>query len=68
VQNISFIIGVISIALLTGCGDNVTEQTLGGAAIGAGAAVVVSGSALQGAAIGAAGNLAYCQLNPGKCN
>lgn len=67
-QNKSFIAAVIFSALLAGCGDNVTEQTLGGAAIGAGTAVVVSGSVLQGAAIGAAGNLAYCQLNPGKCN
>tara|TARA_R110002124_G_scaffold99950_2_gene246268 strand:+ start:183 stop:329 length:147 start_codon:yes stop_codon:yes gene_type:complete len=45
----------------------VGEQALAGGAVGAGAAAITSGSLLQGAAIGAAGNLAYCQLNPGKC-
>ncbi|WP_295316054.1 hypothetical protein [Roseobacter sp.] len=63
-----FIFAVASCSLLAACGNTVTEQSLGGAVIGAGAAVVVSGSVLQGAAIGAAGNLAYCQLNPGRCN
>ena len=53
---------------LAACGDNIAEQTLAGGAIGAGAAALTSGSLAQGAAIGAAGNLAYCQLNPGKCN
>ncbi len=52
---------------LAACGDTIPEQSLAGAAIGAGAAAVASGSLLQGAAIGAAGNVAYCQLNPGKC-
>lgn len=52
---------------LAACGDSIGEQTLAGGAIGAGAAAVVGGTVVTGAAIGAAGNLAYCQLNPGKC-
>ena len=53
---------------LAACGDTLGEQALGGAAIGAGAAAITSGSLARGAAIGAAGNVAYCQLNPDKCN
>ena len=52
---------------LAACGNTIPEQSLAGAAVGAGAAAITSGSLLQGAAIGAAGNVAYCQLNPGKC-
>ncbi|MBD3662694.1 hypothetical protein [Sulfitobacter aestuariivivens] len=52
---------------LAACGDTISEQALAGGAIGAGTAVLVNGSLAKGAAIGAAGNLAYCQLNPGKC-
>ncbi|WP_281991721.1 hypothetical protein [Sulfitobacter geojensis] len=54
-------------ASLAACGDTVVEQGIVGTAVGAGAAAVTSGSLLQGAAIGAAGNIAFCQLNPGKC-
>ena len=53
---------------LAACGDTLGEQALGGAAVGAGAAAITSGSLAQGAAIGAAGNVAYCQLYPGRCN
>lgn len=53
---------------LAACGDTIGEQALGGAAVGAGAAAITSGSLAQGAAIGAAGNVAYCQLYPGRCN
>ncbi|WP_298919823.1 hypothetical protein [uncultured Roseobacter sp.] len=55
-------------ASLAACGDTLGEQAVGGAAIGAGTAIVTGSSALQGAALGAAGNVAYCQLYPGKCN
>ena len=55
-------------ATLAACGDTIAEQGIGGAAIGAGAAAVTKGSIAQGAAIGAAGNIAYCQLYPGRCN
>lgn len=60
--------GILLCTGLAACGDTIAEQGLGGAAVGAGAAAITSGSLLQGAAIGAAGNVAYCQLNPGRCN
>ena len=53
---------------LAACGETIGEQALGGAAVGAGAATITSGSIATGAAVGAAGNIAYCELNPGKCN
>ncbi|WP_120503683.1 hypothetical protein [Sulfitobacter mediterraneus] len=62
------ILSLVACGGLAACGDTLGEQALGGAAIGAGAAAITSGSLAQGAAIGAAGNIAYCQLNPGKCN
>jgi len=52
---------------LAACGDTLGEQALGGAAVGAGVAAVTSGSLAQGAAIGAAGNIVFCELNPGRC-
>ncbi|MEP5730749.1 MAG: hypothetical protein ABJL67_15420 [Sulfitobacter sp.] len=61
-------LALLTCASLAACGDTLPEQGLGGAAVGAGAAALTSGSLIQGAAIGAAGNIAYCQLNPGKCN
>ncbi len=53
---------------LAACGDSIGEQAIGGAAIGAGAAVVTSGSLAQGAALGAGANVLYCQLQPSQCN
>ncbi len=63
-----FTLAILLCAGLAACGNTIAEQGLGGAAVGAGAAAITSGSLAQGAAIGAAGNIAYCQLNPGKCN
>ena len=66
IKTISF--ALIACAGLAACGDTLGEQALGGAAVGAGTAAITSGSLAQGAAIGAAGNVAYCQLYPGRCN
>ena len=52
---------------LAACGDTVPEQALFGTAAGAGTAAVVGGSLLTGAAVGAAGNVAFCQVYPNKC-
>ncbi|WP_108829094.1 hypothetical protein [Ascidiaceihabitans donghaensis] len=60
------IAGATALAL-GACGDTISEQALAGGAIGAGAAVVTSGSVATGAVVGAAGNIVYCELNPGKC-
>ena len=62
-----WIIAAVAASGLAACGDTIGEQALAGGAIGAGAAAVTSGSLAQGAAIGAAGNIVYCELNPGKC-
>jgi hypothetical protein len=62
------ILGFAACGTLAACGDTIGDQALGGAAIGAGAAAITSGSLAQGAAIGAAGSVAYCHLYPGKCS
>lgn len=64
----SIIIAGIACAGLAACGDTIGEQALVGGAVGAGAAAVTSGSLLTGAAVGVAGNVAYCQAYPHKCN
>lgn len=62
------ILALAAAAGLAACGDTIADQALGGAAIGAGAAAITENSIAKGAAVGAAGNLLYCQLNPGKCS
>ncbi len=60
----------IALALLTGlaaCGDTFGEQAIFGGAAGAGTAAVFDGDILTGAAVGAAGNVLYCQRYPEKC-
>lgn len=52
---------------LAACGDTIGEQALFGTAIGAGTAVVAGGTLAKGAAVGAAGNLLFCQAYPGRC-
>ncbi|WP_282058173.1 hypothetical protein [Lentibacter algarum] len=54
-------------ALLSGCGDTLTEQALMGAGAGVGAAAVTKGDLGAGALIGAVGNVAYCQKFPSRC-
>lgn len=53
---------------LAACGDTLGDQAIGGAAIGAGVAAITDGSIGTGAAVGAAGNVAYCQAYPHRCN
>ena len=52
---------------LAACGDTVTEQAVIGTAVGAGTAAILDGNLVAGAAVGAAGNLIYCQQNPSRC-
>ena len=61
-------VAVAGLLGLAACGDTVAEQGLFGAGIGATTAVVLDGNPFTGAVIGSAGNLLYCQTNPGKCN
>lgn len=52
---------------LAACGDTVGEQTLAGGTVGAASALVLDADPVKGAVVGAAGNLIYCQANPGRC-
>ena len=55
------------VAGLSACGDTVAEQAVIGGTVGAGTAAVTNGSLVRGAAIGAAGNLVFCQTYPDQC-
>jgi len=52
---------------LSACGDTLGQQALIGAGAGAGTAIVLDGDVATGAIVGAAGNVAYCQLYPEQC-
>ncbi len=60
-------VAILAFAGLSACGDTIGEQALGGGAVGAGTAAVADGNMVQGAAIGAAANIAYCQTYPERC-
>ena len=63
----SIIIPVTLCISLAACGETIGEQALAGGAIGAGAAVLGDSTVSKGIALGAAGNIAFCQLNPSRC-
>lgn len=52
---------------LAACGDTLGEQALYGAGAGAATALAVDGNVATGAAVGVAGNIAYCQKYPSRC-
>ena len=58
---------VMAACLLASCGDNVGERAILGGAAGAGTAAVVDGDPVAGAAVGAAGNVLYCEQYPARC-
>ena len=60
-------IAAIALLGLAACGDTVPEQALLGGGAGAVTGAVVGGSVITGAAVGAAGNVVYCQAYPGRC-
>ncbi|MFK7744588.1 MAG: hypothetical protein AB8B47_06015 [Roseobacter sp.] len=63
-----FILALVGCSALVACGDTLGEQAVGGAAIGAGAAVITNNNVVEGAAVGAGANVLYCQLYPSQCN
>ncbi len=65
--NFTRVIAVLAVLGLSACGDSLGEQALGGGVFGAGVAAVADGNMAQGAAIGAAANVAYCQTYPERC-
>lgn len=66
-QRILLALGLVSGLALAACGDTLGEQAVYGGAAGAGVSAVTDGDVLTGAALGAAGNVAYCQTYPGRC-
>ena len=57
----------VSTLILSACGNTVGEQTLAGGTVGAAGALILDADPIKGAVVGAAGNLIYCQTNPGAC-
>ena len=51
-------------AAVAACGDTAGEQALYGAGAGAVGSALLNGNLVTGAALGAAGNLFYCQQKP----
>ena len=64
----AWVVAAAGLAGLAACGDTPLEQGLFGAGAGAATAVVLDGNPFTGAVLGSAGNLLYCQTDPGKCN
>lgn len=58
----------LALLALAGCGGTMGEQAIFGAGAGAGTAAVLDGNIAAGAVVGAAGNVAYCQTFPDRCN
>lgn len=58
---------ILALTGLAACGDTLGEQALIGGGAGALASEAAGGDALTGAAVGAAGNVAYCQTYPSRC-
>ena len=61
------VFAVCALLGLSACGDTLGEQALLGGATGVGTAVATGGDPATGAAVGAAGNVAYCQTYPERC-
>ncbi|SEL77920.1 hypothetical protein SAMN05443999_10811 [Roseovarius azorensis] len=66
-RGVTPLFAVMGLAALVACGDTVPEQALLGGGAGAIAGAAVGGSVITGAAVGAAGNVVYCQAYPGRC-
>ena len=56
-----------AVIALAGCGDTAGEQALFGGGAGALGAAAVGGDPIAGAAVGAGGNVLFCQLYPERC-
>lgn len=66
-RKLSAVAATLGLVALAGCGDTVPEQALLGGGAGALAGAAVGGSVLTGAAVGAAGNVIYCQTTRSSC-
>ncbi|SIS22968.1 hypothetical protein [Roseovarius nanhaiticus] len=59
---------LLGVSALAACGDTVVEQAAIGGVGGLGTSAVLGGNLAAGAVVGAAGNVAYCQAFPDRCN
>ncbi|MFD0857683.1 hypothetical protein [Roseovarius aquimarinus] len=59
---------IIALSALVACGDTVVEQAAIGGVGGLGASAILDGNLAAGAVVGAAGNVAFCQTFPDRCN
>ena len=59
---------ILLLTALAACGDTLGKQALIGGGAGLGTAAVLDGNLAAGALVGAAGNVAYCQSFPERCN
>ncbi len=62
------VLAVLALLAVSACGDTIGKQGLIGAGAGVAGSAVLGGNLLAGAAVGAAGNVAYCQTFPDRCN
>jgi hypothetical protein len=59
---------IVFLSALVACGDTIVEQAAIGGVGGLGASAILDGNLAAGAAVGAAGNVAYCQAFPDRCS
>ncbi|KPQ06568.1 MAG: hypothetical protein HLUCCA12_09800 [Rhodobacteraceae bacterium HLUCCA12] len=63
----AIVLPLAAVSALAACGNNPGEQALFGGGAGAVGAAALGGDPVAGAAVGAGGNVLYCQANPGRC-
>lgn len=63
----SFTLPLAAVAALAACGQTVGEQALFGGGAGAIGSAALGGDPIAGAAVGAGGNVLFCQAYPHRC-
>ncbi|MCC5970632.1 MAG: hypothetical protein JJU15_11815 [Pararhodobacter sp.] len=63
----SLTLPLAAVAVLAACGNNPGEQALIGGGAGAVGGAVLGGDPVVGAAVGAGGNVVFCQMYPHRC-
>jgi len=63
----SIILAVALLVALAGCGRTLGEQAVFGGGAGALGSAAAGGDPLLGAAVGASGNILFCQTYPQRC-
>ena len=63
----SLVLACAILVALAGCGRTLGEQALFGGGAGAVGSAALGGDPLVGAAVGAGGNVLFCQTYPERC-